>query len=167
MSDQAGFLAERTDKTSAELTPRLMLECDAVPDHFELAVQIPTKALWRLWVNGAEHACVCRDSPTAPGAAAYVECAQPEAPIRLRVSPGDVVRLRLCASWEDTRHTKREQTVFDGHFTAPLEVHRMGSPGYQLYVPHVGALCYLCVGNVGTPSEYHMEILSFHMTLVY
>ena len=166
MSDQAGFHANRLDKTSAELTPQLTLTCD-VPDDFDLLVTLPTKAAWVLRVNGVPHECTCRDSPTAQGSAAYIECARPDAPIRQRVTPGDVVCLRLDAHWEDTRRGKHAQTVFDGRFTVPAEVHRMGSPGYQVHVPHLGALCYLCVGNIGTPEAFHMEILSFHMTLLY
>lgn len=166
MSDQAGFASERLDKTSAELTPRLTLLCN-VSDDFELFLQLPTQATWLLFVNGAEHPATCRDSPTAPGAAAYIECARRDAPIRLPVTPGDTVRVRLDARWQDTRGEQQAQTVFDGAFTVPADVHRMGSPGYNVYVPHLGAMFYLCVGNIGTPEEHHMEILTFHMTLLY
>lgn len=166
MSEQAGFACERTSKATAALAPRIRLAPRGEPPG-ELRVQVPTAARWTLTVNGVPHACTCRDSPTAPGSAAYVECARPDAPVRACVSPGDEVHVRLDAAWEDTRGAPQTQAVAEGCFTVPDQPHKMGAPGYNVYVEHLDAMAYFCVGNVGTPEAYVTEILSFHMTLVY
>ena len=120
-----------------------------------------------LTVNDKTYRCSVRESPIAPGSAAYVEYAQPGAPIRLTVSPGDIVRVSLKADWTTTRRVKEEQFLLDGEFTVPDEPHKMGSPGYNVDVPHLGTHMYFCIGNIGTPEDYHTEILSWSLTLLY
>jgi hypothetical protein len=127
----------------------------------------PLQAAFVLTVNGKDYACTCRESPVAPGSAAYVEYARPESPIRLVVAPGDAVTLKLTAAWTTARRVAEAQTLFDGHFVVPAELHTMGSPGYNVDVPHLGTQMYLCAGNVGTPESFRTEIFTFHLTLLY
>ena len=96
-----------------------------------------------------------------------MECAQPDSPIRALVAPGDEVHVKLVASWTTARRIEDTQTLFDGAFTVPAEVHKMGAPGYSVDVPHLGTMMYFCVGRIGTAEESHLEILSWHLTLLY
>lgn len=166
MSRQAGFDCARPegDRHTVLLKPRLELRSkdEAL---VELEMQVPTEGAWTLRVAGRELACTCRDSPTSP-AAFYVEYARPEAPIRLPVSPGDVVEVALEVAWVTTRGVARSQTLFDGEFTVPDAPDRMGAPGYQVNLPGLRTQAYFTVGNVGTPERHHLEVLSFHTTLL-
>ena len=170
MSTQSGYVAERgADGHTATLTPRLTLKPagDDAPagDDWELAIQVPTEGVYTLLLAGRAFECVCRASPHSANAV-HVDYELPHAPLRVPVAPGDEVFARLRVAWKTTRGEAREQTLFDGSFVVPAQPHKMGSPGYQVDLPHMGTHAYFCVGNIGTPEAHHLELLSFHTTVL-
>ena len=166
LSAQSGFECTRDGEHGAVLVPRLTLQGDIQGSEFQLEVQIPTKTAFKLTINGKMYVCKCSDSPISPSAA-YIEYANPGAPIRLVVAPGDKVKVGLSAAWENTRKESKSQVLFDGFFEVPDEPHRMGAAGYSVDVPALGAQAYFTVGRIGTLEENHLEILGFHLTLLY
>jgi hypothetical protein len=164
MSAQSGYAATR-DGHTATLTPRLTLEPVSKEVLSEPAIQVPTEGTYTLTVEGRDYTCVCRDSPYSSGAA-HVEYARPEAPLRVPVAPGETVHVHLRVAWSTTRGEAREQTLMRGTFVVPDEPHKMGAPGYLLDVPHLKTHAYFCVGKIGTAEVNHLELLSFHLTLV-
>jgi hypothetical protein len=164
MNKQAGFGATR-DGCDVSLVPQLSLESDPGFDDFSLSIQVPSKGTYTLTIDDRDFACTCRDSPYSYGAV-HVEYANPEAPIRLPVAPGDFVRLRLAVEWKTTRGVDKHEVLLSGTFTVPAETHKMGSPGFNVDVPHLATQMYLCALNIGTPEKHRLEITTFHITLL-
>ena len=167
LSKQSGMECTRVGRTGVDLRPRLTLQSAVPQDDFVLAVLVPTEAVYQLVVGDKVLACTCRESQVAPGKAAYIEYAQPDAAIRHVIAPGDTVPVKLTASWTTARRETQEQVLFDGHFVVPERLHLTGAPGYNVDLPHLGTHMYFCVGMIGTAEKHHKEILSWHMTLLY
>jgi hypothetical protein len=165
MTEQAGFAAARGEEAhTVDLVPMLTLQ-EAAPTT-EVEIQIPSEGQYTLTLNGHAFSCTCVDSPRSRGAA-YVEHARPHAPLRVRVAPGDEVAASLEVAWTTRKGKTRAQTLFDGAFTVPDEVHKLGSPGYNVNLAGLKTQFYLCVAKVGTAEVNHLELMSFHMTLLY
>jgi len=169
MQSQAGFDAS-LDGTVASLSPQLSLVSDPGFDDPSLAIQVYTDGAYELTLSAAggearAFRCTCRDSPYSHNAV-HIEYASPDAPLRIPVAPGDVVRARLAVSYKTRRGEARDEVLFSGTFTVPPAVHKLGAPGYNVDVPHLGSQMYFCAGNVGTKESFRTELLTFHMTLL-
>lgn len=165
MTSQAGMTTDR-DGADVTLRPRTTLTptegFDA--DGFELRVQIPTEASYTLTVCGLKTDCKCTESRSTQDAC-YVDTVSP---IKVLVVPGEVVSVQLDATWVDKRKAPCSQRLVDGEFVVPSTMDTMGSPGYQVHVPHLNSLAYFSVGNVvlnGT-TEPRLMFLSFNLVLL-
>jgi len=165
MKDQAGFDATLSGR-DITLAPQLTLQSDTGCDDPSVGIQLAGEGKYTLTLVapscGDRHwACKCRDSLSG---ATYVEHAEPDAPLRVPVAPGDVVRVKLEVDYSTRRGVPKHETLLSGTFVVPQDVHKMGAPGYNVNVPHLGTQMYFCAGNVGSPPR--LELLTFHITLL-
>lgn len=164
MASQGGLSVNR-EGDDVTLTPQLVLEpVDAAVygDDWVLELQIPTEATWTLSVNDRPAVqCVPREH----GKAVHIES---KAAIRARVAPGDKVHVVLDAKWLSTRKEERSQRILDGSFVVPQTLSLMGSPGWQLFVPHIQSLLYIGVGNIidKATEQVHLEILTANLVFI-
>jgi hypothetical protein len=161
---QAGFDVTRVG-ADMELAPKNVL----VPapsfnsNAFEMEIQLLEKGSYFLNVNGGENfACTCTQSPTK--GAHYIDN---QTPIRQVIKPDDVLILELSVIWEDTKKRMHTQLLFQGTFKVPHEMQFMGSPGYNVHIPHLDTHMYLSVGNIITKGgDVNLELLSVHVVLL-
>lgn len=171
MNEQSGFEMSRKGSI-VKFQPRTVLKTNLNTTEFEFQIFEETMFVVELSThNSQNHAKTeCAVSHLVPNSPFFD--LDSKLPLRLKISPGTTVGIKLTALWavgkRDTKNqSERSQILVDGTFIVPAEFDRMGAAGFLVHIPNLDTIAYLTIGNIiDTKTQVvNLELLAFNIKI--